>query len=49
VDSPALVDFVSKPTGVDMSGSQADLPKVDALFDNAVFNTAWMMVSKYMH
>jgi hypothetical protein len=40
VDSPAIVVIVSKPTGVDMGGSQADPPQVDALFDDAVFDMA---------
>ncbi len=39
VDSPAVVDFISKPTGVDMGGLQADPPQGDALFDDAVFDT----------
>ncbi len=38
VDSPAVVDVVSKPTGIDMGGPQADPPQVDALFDDAVFD-----------
>ncbi len=36
VDSPAVVDIVSKPTGVDMGGPQADPLQGDALFDDAV-------------
>jgi hypothetical protein len=40
VDLPAIVDFVSKPRGVDMGGSQADPPQVDTLFDDAVFDMA---------
>jgi hypothetical protein len=40
VDLPAVVDIVSKPTGVDMGDPQADPPKVDAVFDVAVFDTA---------
>ncbi len=40
VNLPAIVDVVSKPTGVDMNGPQADPPQVDALFDDAVFDTA---------
>ncbi len=30
VDLPAIVNVVSEPTGVDMGGSQADPPQVDA-------------------
>ncbi len=41
VDSPAVVDLVSEPTGVDMGGLQADPPQGDALFDNAIFDTAF--------
>ncbi len=40
VDSPAIVDLVSKPTGVDMGGLQAGPPQGNALFDDAVFDTA---------
>jgi hypothetical protein len=40
VDSPAIVDIVSEPTGVDMGGPQAGPPQVDALFDDAVFDKA---------
>jgi hypothetical protein len=40
VDLPAVVDLVSKPTGVDMGSLQADPPQGDALFDDAVFDTA---------
>ncbi len=40
VDLPVIVDIVSEPIGVDMSGPQADPPQVDALFDDAVFDTA---------
>jgi hypothetical protein len=40
VDLPAVIDVVSKPTGVDMGVPQADPPQGDALFDDAVFNTA---------
>ncbi len=40
VDLPAVVVLVSKPTGVDMGGPQADPPQVHALFDDAVFDTA---------
>ncbi len=39
VDLPAIVNLVSKPTGVDMGGLQADPPQGDALFDDAVFDT----------
>jgi hypothetical protein len=35
VDLLAVVDFISKPTGVDTGGPQADPPQVDALFDDA--------------
>ena len=40
VDWPAIVDIVSKPTGVDMGSLQADPPQGDTLFDNVVFDTA---------
>ncbi len=40
VDLPAVVDLVSKSTGVDMGGLQADPPQGNALFDYAVFDTA---------
>jgi hypothetical protein len=40
VDSPAIVDVVSKSTGVDMGGPQADPPQVDTVFDDACFDTA---------
>ncbi len=40
VDLPAGVDVVSKPTGVDMGGPQADPPQGNAFFDDAVFDTA---------
>ncbi len=40
VDLPAVVDVVSKPTGVDMGGPQSDPPQGNALFDDAVFDTA---------
>ncbi len=40
VDLPAIVDKVSEPTRVDMGGPQADPPQVNALFDDAVFDTA---------
>jgi hypothetical protein len=40
VDLPAVVDLVSKPTGVDMGGLPADHPQGNALFDDAVFDTA---------
>ncbi len=40
VDLPAIVDIVSKPTGVDMGGPQSNPPQVDALFDDAVFDMA---------
>jgi hypothetical protein len=40
VNLPAIVDVVSKPTGVDTGGPQADPPQVNALFENAVFDTA---------
>ncbi len=40
VDSPAVVDLVSKPIGVDMGSLQADPPQGDILFDDAVFDTA---------
>ncbi len=38
VDLPAVFDVVSKPTGVDMGGPQADPPQGDTLFDDAVFH-----------
>ncbi len=41
VDLPAVVDVVSKPTGVDIGGPKADPPQGDALFDNAAFDTAF--------
>jgi hypothetical protein len=37
---PAIVDVVSKPTGVDMGCPQADPPQGNALFDDAIFDTA---------
>jgi hypothetical protein len=40
VDLPAVVEGVSKPTGVDMGGPQADPLQVDAVFDDAVFEIA---------
>jgi hypothetical protein len=41
VDLSAVVDVVSKPTGVDMGGPQADPPQVvGAVFDDAVFDMA---------
>jgi hypothetical protein len=40
VDLPSIVDIVSKPTGVDIGGPQADPPQVDTVFDDAVFDTA---------
>ncbi len=40
VNLPAVVDIVSKPTGVDMGGPQADTPQVDTVFDDVVFDTA---------
>ncbi len=40
VDLPALVDIVSKLTGVDMGSPQADPPQGNALFDDAVFDMA---------
>ncbi len=40
VDLLAIVDVVSKPTGVDMDGPQADPPQVDTFFDDAGFDTA---------
>jgi hypothetical protein len=40
VDLPAVVDFVSEPTGVDMGGLQTDPPQGNALFDDAVFDMA---------
>jgi hypothetical protein len=40
VDLPAVVGVVSEPTGVDMGGPQADPPQGNALFDDAVFDTA---------
>jgi hypothetical protein len=39
-DSPAIVDVVSEPTGVDMGGPQADPPQGNAWFDGAAFDTA---------
>jgi hypothetical protein len=39
-DLPAVVDAVFKPTGVDIGGPKADPPKVDAVFDDVVFDTA---------
>jgi hypothetical protein len=40
VDLPAIVDVVSEPTGVDMGSPQTDPPQGNALFDDAVFDTA---------
>ncbi len=40
VDLPAIVDIVSKPTGVDLGGPQADPPHINALFDDAIFDMA---------
>ncbi len=40
VDSPAIVDLVSEPTGVDTGGLQADPLKAMLLFDDAVFDTS---------
>ncbi len=40
VDLTAIVVVVSRPTEVDTSGPQADPPQVNALFDDAVFDTA---------
>jgi hypothetical protein len=40
VDLPAIVDVVSEPTGVDMGGPEADPPQGNALFYDAVFDTA---------
>ncbi len=40
VDLPAIVDVVSKPTGVDLGSPQADSPQGNALFDDAVFDMA---------
>ena len=40
VDLPAVSDIVSKSTGVDMGGPQADPPQIYALFDDAVFHKA---------
>jgi hypothetical protein len=40
VDLPAVVVVVCKPTGVDTGGPKADPPQVNALFDDAVFDTA---------
>ncbi len=37
---PAVVDVVFKPKGVDRGGPQADPPQIDALFDDAVFDTS---------
>jgi hypothetical protein len=48
VDSPAIVDVVSMPTGVDMGGPQADSPQIDAVFVLSLI-WHWMMVSKHMH
>jgi hypothetical protein len=41
VDLPAVVDVVSKPTGVDMGGPQAGHPQGNALFGVAVFDIAF--------
>jgi hypothetical protein len=40
VDLPTIVDVVFEPTRVDMGGPHADPPQVNALFDDAVFDTA---------
>ncbi len=34
------VAVIPKPTGVDLGGSQPEPPQVDAVFDNAAFDTA---------
>ncbi len=34
------VAVISKPTGVDLGGSQPEPPQVEAVFDNAAFDTA---------
>jgi hypothetical protein len=41
VDLPAVFDVVLKPTGVDMCGLLADPPQDEAVFDDAVFDTAF--------
>ncbi len=40
VDLPAIVEVVSKPTGVDRGSPQADPPQGNALFDDVVFDMA---------
>ncbi len=40
VDLPAIVDVVSEPTGVNMGCPKADPPQGNALFYDAVFDTA---------
>ncbi len=40
VDLPAIVDVVSEPTGVEMGGPEAVPPQGNALFYDAVFDTA---------
>ncbi len=49
VDFPTIVDVVSKPTGVNMGGPQADPPQDDALFDDAVFDMALDDGLKHMY
>ncbi len=49
VDSPAVVEVVSEPTGVDMGGPQADPPQVNAFLMMLSLIWHWMMVSKHMN
>jgi hypothetical protein len=41
VDLPAVVDVVTKPTGVDMGGTATDPSPDKAVFDDATFDTAF--------
>ncbi len=41
VDLFAVFDIVTEPTGMDIGGLQADPPQDEAVFDDAVFDTAF--------
>ncbi len=49
VDLPAIVDVVSKPTGLDMVGPQADPLKLMLCLMMLSLTRHWMMVSKHMN
>ncbi len=49
VDLPAIVDLVSKPTGVDMGGSQANPLILMLCLMMLSFIWHWVMVLKHMH